>query len=61
MPSRNAQVLVFDVNETLSDMGPLRTRFEDIGAPAHLLPLWFAGCATASHSPQPVLTRNSRP
>ncbi|NBM18528.1 haloacid dehalogenase type II [Streptomyces sp. GC420] len=24
-------------------MGPLRTRFEQIGAPGHLMPLWFAG------------------
>nr|MBA3431438.1 haloacid dehalogenase [Actinomycetota bacterium] len=29
-------VVVFDVNETLSDMEPLRTRFVDIGAPGHL-------------------------
>lgn len=37
------RVLIFDVNETLSDLTPLRTRFEDIGAPAHLLPTWFDG------------------
>ena len=37
------QVLVFDVNETLSDLTPLRGRFEDVGAPGHLLPTWFAG------------------
>ncbi|UQA91286.1 haloacid dehalogenase type II [Streptomyces halobius] len=43
MPSQNAQVLVFDVNETLSDMGPLRTRLEEIGAPPHLFSVWFAG------------------
>jgi 2-haloacid dehalogenase len=35
-------VVVFDVNETLSDMEPLRTRFVDIGAPGHLLERWFA-------------------
>ncbi|MCA1671578.1 MAG: haloacid dehalogenase type II [Actinobacteria bacterium] len=35
-------VVVFDVNETLSDMEPLRTRFVDIGAPGHLLEGWFA-------------------
>ncbi len=34
-------VVVFDVNETLSDMEPLRTRFVDIGAPGHLLEGWF--------------------
>ena len=30
-------VVAFDVNETLSDMEPLRARFADIGAPEHLL------------------------
>ncbi|WP_435111965.1 haloacid dehalogenase type II [Nocardiopsis synnemataformans] len=37
------QVVVFDVNETLSDLAPLRKRFEEVGAPAHLMPTWFAG------------------
>ena len=41
MPGR-PNVVVFDVNETLSDMEPLRTRFVDIGAPGHLLEGWFA-------------------
>lgn len=36
------QVIVFDVNETLSDMAPLAQRFADVGAPAHLAKLWFA-------------------
>ena len=40
--SRRSRVLVFDVNETLSDMAPLSARFEDVGAPAHLAKLWFA-------------------
>jgi len=40
---RSPQVLVFDVNETLSDMSSLRTRLEEVGAPPHLLPVWFAG------------------
>lgn len=40
---RRPSVLVFDVNETLSDMAPLAGRFEDIGAPAHLARTWFAG------------------
>ena len=35
-------VIVFDVNQTLSDMSPLAQRFADVGAPAHLAPLWFA-------------------
>ena len=34
-------VVVFDVNETLSDMTAIAGRFEEIGAPAHLAPLWF--------------------
>lgn len=34
-------VVVFDVNETLSDLRPLRHRFTDLGAPAHLARLWF--------------------
>ncbi|MDJ0382130.1 haloacid dehalogenase type II [Streptomyces sp. G-G2] len=44
MPRQNARdVLVFDVNETLSDMSPLESRFEEIGAPPSLFRLWFAG------------------
>lgn len=35
-------VIVFDVNETLSDMGPMAQRFADVGAPEHLAKLWFA-------------------
>lgn len=35
-------VIVFDVNETLSDMRPMAGRFADIGAPEHLAALWFA-------------------
>ncbi|MFO7689111.1 MAG: haloacid dehalogenase type II [Cryobacterium sp.] len=38
MPS----VIVFDVNETLSDMSPLGARFEQVGAPASLARVWFA-------------------
>ena len=36
------EVVVFDVNETLSDMAPLARRFADVGAPEHLATLWFA-------------------
>ncbi len=36
------QVIVFDVNETLSDMSPMAARFADVGAPEHLAKLWFA-------------------
>ena len=35
-------VAIFDVNETLSDLTPLAARLEEVGAPAELLPTWFA-------------------
>ncbi|GGH90917.1 haloacid dehalogenase type II [Arthrobacter liuii] len=35
-------VIVFDVNETLSDMGPLGEAFVQVGAPRELAKLWFA-------------------
>lgn len=35
-------LVLFDVNETLSDLEPLRDRFEQLGAPGHLLETWFA-------------------
>lgn len=41
MTSRPA-VIVFDVNETLSDMSPIAARFSDIGVPAYLAKVWFA-------------------
>ena len=37
------ELIVFDVNETLSDMAPLRERFQDLGAPGDLAATWFAG------------------
>jgi 2-haloacid dehalogenase len=36
-------VLVFDVNETLSDMAPMAARFAEVGAPGLLARAWFAG------------------
>lgn len=36
------RVIVFDVNETLSDMAPLAGRFTDVGAPGMLAGQWFA-------------------
>jgi 2-haloacid dehalogenase len=33
---------IFDVNETLSDLEPLRARFGQVGAPPQLLAAWFA-------------------
>ena len=35
-------VIVFDVNETLSDMSLIARRFTDVGAPGHLARTWFA-------------------
>jgi len=35
-------VVIFDVNETLSDMSPMASRFADIGSQPHLAMLWFA-------------------
>src|SRR3989337_2463256 len=40
---RRPALLLFDVNETLSDMSPMGQRFEDVGAPAHLAKTWLAG------------------
>jgi 2-haloacid dehalogenase len=37
------ELLVFDVNETLSDMAPLADRFSDVGAAPGLASTWFAG------------------
>lgn len=36
-------VLVLDVNETLSDLAPLASRFEEVGLPGHLAAPWFLG------------------
>jgi 2-haloacid dehalogenase len=41
-PPARPSVVVFDVNETLSDMSPMGQRFEDVGAPAGLARTWFA-------------------
>lgn len=35
-------VVVFDVNETLSDMSPLAERFVEVGAARELMQAWFA-------------------
>lgn len=34
-------VVVFDVNETLSDLSPLSARFADLGVPESMARLWF--------------------
>ena len=36
-------VVVFDVNETQSDLSPMAQRFGDVGAPPLLAQVWFAG------------------
>ncbi|WP_299444420.1 haloacid dehalogenase type II [uncultured Phycicoccus sp.] len=37
------RLIVFDVNETLSDMTPVGDRFAALGLPEHLAAPWFAG------------------
>lgn len=34
-------VIVFDVNETLSDMTPMAGRFTEVGAPGLFATVWF--------------------
>ncbi len=41
MPQRPS-VVVFDVNETLSDMSPMADRFADLGVPGSMAKQWFA-------------------
>jgi 2-haloacid dehalogenase len=41
--SRRPRLIVFDVNETLSDMSMLAARFADLGLSQQLVPTWFAG------------------
>lgn len=40
---RPPRLIIFDVNETLSDMSVLQERFADEGAPPALAATWFAG------------------
>jgi 2-haloacid dehalogenase len=42
VPDNLPSVVVFDVNETLSDLSPLGARFVEVGASASAAPLWFA-------------------
>lgn len=42
MTASHPEVLVLDVNETLSDLTPMRQRFEAAGLPGHNLDAWFA-------------------
>lgn len=41
--STTPKIILFDVNETLSDMSPLAERFAAVGAPELLAKVWFAG------------------
>ena len=41
MPQRPS-VVVFDVNETLSDLSPMADRFTDLGVPGTMAKQWFA-------------------
>lgn len=40
---RRPSVVIFDVNETLSDLAPMTARFQDVGGSPHLAVTWFAG------------------
>ncbi len=40
---RRPRLLIFDVNQTLSAMGPLHARIADLGLPEQLATTWFAG------------------
>lgn len=59
-------VVVFDVNQTLSDLTPLRDRFVEVGAPPELAGAWFAGllrdgialCATGDSAPFAEIARS---
>lgn len=41
-PVDDIRVVVFDVNETLSDLSPMSQRFAEIGAPGLAAKIWFA-------------------
>ncbi|HET6752972.1 MAG TPA: hypothetical protein VFH23_03350 [Jiangellaceae bacterium] len=41
-PMLRPEVLVLELNETLSDLEPMRERFEQVGLPRHALDVWFA-------------------
>jgi 2-haloacid dehalogenase len=41
-PVSEPPVIVFDVNETLSDLSPVTARFTEVGLPGSVAALWFA-------------------
>ncbi len=59
MSQPRPSVILFDVNETLSDMEPMKQRFVDVGAPDTMFATWFAGvlrdgfALTLSGTPKP--------
>ena len=48
-------VVVLDVNETLSDLEPLRAAFQTVGLPGHLLETWFSSTLRDGFALQPHL------
>ena len=42
-PTQRPSALLFDVNETLSDLSPMGDCFAEVGLPPHLAATWFAG------------------
>ena len=62
---RAPELLVFDVNETLSDMSPLAGLFAQVGAVPELARAWFAGLlrdgfALTVHGANPVFAEIAR-
>jgi len=62
---RTPTLLIFDVNETLSDMGPLAERFDEVGAEGASSKTWFAnllrdGFALTVHGENPAFATLAR-
>src|ERR1044072_8096996 len=51
MTPRAPEVLIFDVNETLSDMAPMAGRFRDVGVPGEEATSWFAALLRDGFAP----------
>ena len=65
MAIETPKAIVFDVNETLSDLSPLSARFVEVGASASMAPLWFAsvlrdGFALTAAGENPVFAELAR-
>ncbi len=64
-PADRPALVVFDVNETLSDLAPMRGRFVDVGLAPALVRAWFAGAlrdgmALAAHGDRATFTDLAR-